>query len=123
MPTDLELLQGSWTVTTLEVDGQPLPASMLTNARIVIDGDRFTSTGMGAVYEGTLELVPTANPPQLNMTFDAGPEKGNVNRGIYRLDGDTWKICLATRGDVRPSSFASTGGSGFALETLARSVK
>jgi len=47
-------------------------------------------------------------------------EKGNTNPGIYELDADTWKICIATRGAVRPSSFASSPGSGFALETLMR---
>ena len=29
MPQDLDLLQGTWTVTTLEVDGQSMPAAML----------------------------------------------------------------------------------------------
>jgi uncharacterized protein (TIGR03067 family) len=56
------------------------------------------------------------------MKFDGGPEKGNVNLGIYELIGGAWKICLATRGAVRPSTFASAPGSGFALETLARAT-
>jgi uncharacterized protein (TIGR03067 family) len=120
MRQDLDLLQGSWTVTALEMDGLKMPSAMLANARIVVRGDRFSSTGMGAVYEGTLELDASTSPRQLNMNFDAGPEKGNTNPGIYELDGDTWRICLATRGVVRPSSFASTPGSGIALETLTR---
>lgn len=120
MSNDLNLLQGSWFVTTLEVDGQKMPAAMLGDARIVVRGNRFTSTGMGAAYEGTLELDASTTPRQLNMKFDAGPEKGNTNLGIYKLDGDTWKLCLATRGAVRPSRFASTPGSGFAVETLTR---
>jgi|SRR5271154_1906148 len=120
MAKDLDLLQGSWTITTLEIEGQKLPTSMLANCRIVVTGDRFVSTGMSAVYEGTIELDASANPPHLNMNFDAGPEKGNTNLGIYELDGDNWKLCLATRGAVRPSAFAATPGTGFALETLAR---
>jgi uncharacterized protein (TIGR03067 family) len=120
MQRDLDLLQGSWTVTTLEMDGQATPATMLGEARIVVEGNRFTSTGMGAEYEGTLALDPSAHPPRLDMHFDAGPEKGNTNLGIYQLMGDTWKLCLATRGTVRPKSFTATPGSGFAVETLAR---
>jgi uncharacterized protein (TIGR03067 family) len=120
MNRDLDSLQGSWTVTTLEVDGQAMPAGMLGGVRIVVAGNRFTSSGMGAVYEGILELDASASPPRLDMKFDAGPEKGNTNLGIYQLEGDTWKLCLATRGTVRPASFASTPGSGFALETLQR---
>jgi uncharacterized protein (TIGR03067 family) len=120
MPDDLERLQGAWNVTSLKVEGQETPESMLGNAQIVIKGNRFTSTGMGAVYKGTLKLDSSTKPSRLDMKFDAGPEKGNTNLGIYEIDGNTWKLCLATRGAVRPSRFASPPGSGFALETLKR---
>ena len=93
---------------------------MLAAARIVIAGNRFTSTGMGAEYKGTVKLDPRKTPRHINMKFDAGPEKGNTNLGIYEFDGDRLRICLATRGDVRPSHFASAPGSGIAIETLAR---
>src|SRR5262245_34353663 len=120
MRDDLDLLQGTWSVTSLEVEGQKMTAGMLDGAQIVIKGNRFTSTGMGAVYKGTLKIDATAKPARLDMKFSAGPEKGNTNLGIYKLDGDTWKLCLAMRGDVRPLKFASLPGSGFALETLTR---
>jgi len=120
MRQDLDLLQGSWTVTALEMDGETTPDAVLSDARIEIAGNRFTSTGMGVVYQGTLELDASKRPARLDMKFDAGPEKGNTNLGIYQLDGDSWKLCLATRGTVRPKAFASKPGSGFAIETLAR---
>jgi uncharacterized protein (TIGR03067 family) len=120
MPDDLDLLQGSWSIAALEVDGQPMPAAMLGEARIAITGSRFRSTGMGAIYEGTLELGASATPRRIDMKFDAGPEKGNTNSGIYERKGDGWRICIATRGGVRPSGFATAPGSGFALETLVR---
>ena len=66
MSEDLDLLQGSWVVTTLEVEGQKMPAAMLANAGIVIKGSRFTSMGMGVVYEGTLKLDLSASPRQLD---------------------------------------------------------
>jgi|SRR6266481_5777979 uncharacterized protein (TIGR03067 family) len=122
MRQDLDLLQGSWSVTALNVEGQKMSADMLANAQITIKGNRFTSTGMGAVYKGTLELDASKSPQHLTMKFDAGPEKGNTNLGIYKLEGDTLKLCLATRGAVRPSRFAAPAGSGFALETLTRGV-
>lgn len=119
MPQDLDLLQGSWTIDAMEVDGQEMPDAMVAG-RIVVQGDRFTSLGMGAVYEGTLRLDASTAPRQIDMKFDAGPEKGNSNPGIYELNGDAWRLCLATRGSVRPRSFATMAGSGFALETLTR---
>jgi len=121
MRDDLDMLQGAWAVVELEMEGQTISGGMLANARVEITGSRFSSLGMGAVYEGTLTLDDSANPHQLNMKFDAGPEKGNTNLGIYELDGDTWRICLAVRGDVRPSAFSAPAGSGFVFETLTRS--
>ena len=120
MPQDIDLLQGTWTITTLEVEGQQMSAAMLENACITIKGNRFTTTGMGAEYAGTLELDASASPRRLDMKFDTGHAKGTTNLGIYELKGDKLKLCLATRGTVRPKEFASTPGSGFALETLTR---
>lgn len=118
MRRDIDRLQGFWTISALAVDGQSVPVPL--DAQIVIEGSRFASMGMGAVYEGTLELDASASPARIDMKFDASPEKGNTNLGIYQLKGDSWKLCLATRGTVRPASFASPPGSGIAVETLVR---
>lgn len=121
MRDHLDLIQGTWAVSELEMEGQTISGGMLANARVEVTGSRFSSLGMGTVYEGTVTLDDSANPHQLNMKFDAGPEKGNTNLGIYQLDGNTWKICLSTRGEVRPSEFSAPAGSGFVFETLTRS--
>jgi uncharacterized protein (TIGR03067 family) len=118
--SDLELLQGTWTVTDLEVEGRQTPGRLLADARVVVKGSRFTTRGMGAIYKGTIKLDPSATPRQVDMQFDAGPEKGNTNLGIYKIDANQWRLCLAMRGTVRPSRFASEPGTGFALETLTR---
>ena len=123
MSHDLDLLQGNWAITTLEVDGETLPETLLANARIVIQGARFVSTGMGAGYAGTLVLDAAKRPRRLDMKFDSGPEKGNTNLCIYELDDDSLKLCIATRGRVRPTKFASPPGSGIAFETLTRGGK
>jgi uncharacterized protein (TIGR03067 family) len=122
MPKDLDLLQGAWAVATLEVDGQTMPDAMVSDARIVIEGDRFTSTGMGSIYAGTIKLDTAARPRCIDMIFDVGPEAGNTNRGIYELKAGAWKLCVATRGAARPARFATEQGSGFALETLKRAT-
>ncbi|MBN9660685.1 MAG: TIGR03067 domain-containing protein [Acidobacteria bacterium] len=120
MPQDLDRLQGVWLVTSLELDGQTMPESLHAQARITITGNRFQTTGMGPVYEGTLRLDATQSPAHLDMHFNAGPETGNTNLGIYELNGATWRLCLATRGKTRPSAFATAPSTGFALETLTR---
>jgi uncharacterized protein (TIGR03067 family) len=118
--SDLDQLQGTWAITSLEMDGRQLSPHDFAAARIVVEGDRFTSLGMGAAYSGTLKLDPSTSPRALDMRFDDGPEKGNTNLCIYEFAGDVWKLCIATRGTVRPRSFTSQPGSGIAVETLER---
>jgi uncharacterized protein (TIGR03067 family) len=120
MREDIDLLQGSWSISSLTMDGLEVSADVFASGNIVVKGNRFTSIGMGAEYEGTLELDPSTNPRQLNMRFDIGPEQCNVNLCIYEIVGDVWRLCVATRGPVRPSTFVSTSGSGFAVEVLRR---
>ena len=122
MGKDLDLLQGLWRISAIEMEGREMPEEMVAEARIRIEGDRFTTTGMGAEYAGTMVLDASASPKSLDMKFDAGPEKGNTNFGIYELDGDRWRICLATHGTVRPSEFDSKAGDGFVVEMLVRGV-
>src|ERR1017187_2182219 len=118
MKQDLDRLQGTWSIAALELNGQTVGA--IGDARIVIEGSRFTSTGMGDEYAGTLTVDSSVSPARIDMKFESGPEKGNTNPGIYQLDGDSWKLCLATRGTKRPAKFVSPPDSGIAVETLAR---
>jgi uncharacterized protein (TIGR03067 family) len=122
--TDSDLLQGTWIVTALKMDGQAMAEPMLTGAHIVLKGDRFQSLGMGAVYEGKLVLDADASPKRFDLKFIKGPEKGNTSFGIYALDGDEWKICMTTRVGAteadRPKKFATKAGTGIALEVLQR---
>jgi uncharacterized protein (TIGR03067 family) len=117
MSQDLNLLQGAWTIESLVMDGMAMPGG---GARIMIAGDRFTTSGMGAAYHGTVAVHAETSPKSFDLHFLDGPEKGNTSLGIYELTGDTWKICLTTRGNVRPTEFAAPPGTGIALEVLRR---
>jgi len=117
---DIDNLQGAWHVTALELDGNKMPESMLGGSQITVKGSKFDTVSMGAAYSGALTLDETANPNTFDLKFTDGPEKGNTNLGIYKLSGDTWTLCLATRGKIRPKTFATAPGTGIALETLRR---
>jgi uncharacterized protein (TIGR03067 family) len=118
MASDLDKLQGTWHITALESGGQKIPAPV--DATVVLEGRRFKSLGMGAPFEGTVEIDDRKKPKTLDLVFSAGHAKGTRNVGIYRIDKDGWTLCLATEGTKRPTKFATEAGSPFALEKLQR---
>jgi uncharacterized protein (TIGR03067 family) len=120
MKKDFAALQGAWQIASLEVDGEVMPTGAFTNATVVVDGDHFTSLGMGGEYEGTIELDSSKKPKAFDLVITSGHAAGSRNRGIYRIDDGEWTLCLATRGDKRPRSFATKPDSGLALETFTR---
>ena len=120
MPTDLDRLQGSWKITSLESDGERASAALLTDARIIVNGRTFTSLGMGAPYAGTLTLRRAGTLKTFDLLFTSGHAQGTKNLGIYKLARDTWTICLSTQSATRPKRFATKAGSGLALEVLTR---
>jgi uncharacterized protein (TIGR03067 family) len=120
MRTDLDKLQGSWNVSALKLDGQSLAAAALAGATILVEANRFTSLGMGGTYEGTLKIDQTRKPRAIDMVFTAGHAAGTRHQGIYKIQADRWTVCMSTQGERRPTLFASSKGSGFALEVLTR---
>ena len=120
MAGDLTRLQGTWRIAALETDGRKMAPAAFAASTIVVKGTRFTTSSMGAIYEGTITVDSSHTPRRFDMQFTRGPEKGSTSLGIYELAGDRWKICLTMSGAVRPSAFATAAGSGLALEVLKR---
>lgn len=116
----LRSLEGHWGFTSLVAEGMPIPPEGLAHSRILIDGDRFRTESPDAIYEGIFHIDVEKQPMEININFVEGPEAGNTNRGIFRLDGDTLEICLDMQGRERPLAFAAPEGSGHALEMLHR---
>jgi uncharacterized protein (TIGR03067 family) len=90
-------------------------------SRILIDGDRFRTESPEGTYEGIFNINVEMQPHEIDIEFIAGPEAGNWNYGIFRLDGEQLEICLDMNGKPRPAEFRTSPGSGHACETLNRS--
>jgi uncharacterized protein (TIGR03067 family) len=121
MSHDASKLQGTWRIVTLEMNGAAMPSAMLVEAKIVVEGDRFVSLGMGGPYTGLMTIDEVASPKRFSVKFDGdGPESGRTNNAIYELAGDDWRICLHVGGGPAPTFFATQPGDGCALETLVR---
>jgi uncharacterized protein (TIGR03067 family) len=118
MNNDLERLQGNWNIVSLEMGGRKMP---LLGGKISVKGDRFITTGMGATYEGKVEVGAIKKLKPIDLIFDSGPEQGTTALGIFEFeDDDTWKLCLTTQGGKRPEAFATEPGTGHAFEVLKR---
>jgi uncharacterized protein (TIGR03067 family) len=119
----LRSLEGIWAFARLEVDGNLMPAAALGTSRLLIDGDRFRTESPGSVYEGVFNINVEIQPHEIDIEFVEGPEAGNWNFGIFRLDGDQLEICLDMNGKPRPDKFGTSPGSGRAFETLKRTSR
>ncbi len=116
----LRRMEGTWGFRSLEVDASAMPASMLTNSSLLIDGDRFRMESPEGPYEGVFTIDVEHSPHLIDIDFVEGPEAGNRCQGIFELDGDRFLLCLGLAGSSRPKRFATAPGSGHALEELVR---
>jgi uncharacterized protein (TIGR03067 family) len=118
--TELEKLRGTWKIVALQVQGSEMPKEMLAGSTITIDGDNFSTTSMGATFAGKVSCDANAKPVTIDIAFTEGPHAGQKSLGIYELQESDWKLCLGFAGSDRPQEFATTPGSGHALELLTR---
>jgi len=116
----LRAMEGTWSFRSLEIDGQSVPASMLGNSSLLIDGDRFRTESPEANYDGIFTIDIEHTPHLIDIEFVEGPEAGNRCEGLFELNGDQFTLCLGLVGSSRPERFATSPGSGHALEHLVR---
>jgi uncharacterized protein (TIGR03067 family) len=120
---EMAKMAGTWTFESVTVDGREVPAEQLKAIQIVQQADgKFTILANGQpVAAGESVLNPGSTPKSFDRTYSDGPDKGRKAYGIYELNGDTLKICLA-RDDPkkRPMEFSSKPGSGQTLSVVKR---
>lgn len=112
----LDALQGVWKLTAQEANGQTQEA-----------GERapwFQIKGNRVFYGGEvlaeLTIADAAAPPSIDVEF-RDPER--TVEGIYKIDGDTFKICVNRQTEgvkERPTGFATEGKPEWRLLVLQR---
>src|SRR5437660_6957578 len=118
---DLAKLQGTWLTVSLVNDGKmlvdekasPKPGPV---TKLVYDGNKWiVKVGDKAVASGVFKIDATKTPKEIDILDDSDVKNAQIKLGIYELDGDTYKYCLAPAGKPRPTEFASKPGSGHSL--------
>ncbi len=105
---ELDRLQGTWTMIALEVDGKPIAEDKLADTTLTIKGDRYITRVKDQSFETAIKLNPAKKPAEIDMTFLDGENKDKTALGIYRIDGDTFKMCRTRLPEKdRPTEFAT----------------
>jgi uncharacterized protein (TIGR03067 family) len=116
---DLDKLQGTWVMESIELDGRP-PAEqdVTTGARreLVIKGDQYTEGQVsGRKVTGFVRIDPSRKPRTMDRSATRDFAPGKTNYAIYELSGDTLTMCSrekAGRPEQRPTAFKTAPGSG-----------
>ena len=112
-------IEGRWKVASVDLAGMSVPG--LADAELVLaDGKKVFTLPDGRVEKGTYQLNAARQPGEIDATTEG---KDGTEKGIYAVDGDTLKLCLATGGGQRPREFATRKGSDQILIVLRRAVE
>jgi uncharacterized protein (TIGR03067 family) len=115
-------LQGTWTATTAERDGQA--ADDVVGHRLSFTGNRFQiqSKDGKPLNAGTVRVDPSAKPAAIDFGHTEGALKGKTWKGIYVLNGDALTTCdnAPDLDKGRPAAFEAKSGSGYVLITFKR---
>ena len=104
---DRDRIQDTWVTVSFEVRWQGGSPEAVKDIRTVFkDKDYVQKKGDEVLEEGTFTLDPDKKPRQIDFKIGKGLDRGKDQFGIYELDGDTLKICVAAPGtEVRPTDF------------------
>jgi uncharacterized protein (TIGR03067 family) len=119
---DLQAFKGTWRLSYKEVDGKTLSEEEIKDVIGTGDGSgKFSVRREGKVIgEGTVKLDPAKTPKAIDITFTEGDRKGTTGVGIYEIESDAFRVCLARVGDGRPADFSARAGSGRTLVVYKR---
>jgi uncharacterized protein (TIGR03067 family) len=119
--SDLDQLRGTWLTVSLVHDGKAVvdekaPPKEGPATKLVYDGDKWMiQVGDKTVATGAFKLDATRTPKEIDVMDESGMKNDKTKLGIYELNGDVYKYCLAPAGKPRPTEFTSKAGSGHSL--------
>ena len=118
---EMKKLEGTWATVSIEAAGQKVTdEDKIKTRKLTTKGDKYMLKVGDETVQGTIEINPTKKPKTIDVKPDSGSNKGKTLLGIYELDGDNLKICLAAPGKERPTAFATASENGQQLVVYKR---
>jgi uncharacterized protein (TIGR03067 family) len=117
---EIARLQGKWVFVENEQDGKKVPEEDLKDCHLTFKNDKLTIRETPKAEDAGIafKLDPSKKP----KTIELGKGKNTV-RGIYSLDGDTLKLCVALSQAESKFPTEFTGKQGYSLIVCKREKK
>jgi uncharacterized protein (TIGR03067 family) len=115
---DAEQLRGRWAAVGAIDDDGKLKAVAEDDPRYFtfeFTGDKLITRRANRTIEGTYKLDPSKQPKAIDVVRRRGGAEV-LFQGIYAVDGDRLRVCLAGTGNGRPKEFKQAEGIEFAVE-------
>lgn len=120
---DIQALAGIWKADSVTIDGKAQSKDETKNWTWTFNpkGNKYVFTNGKGAFTATFMVSAAKDPKEMDIVIATGPEKGKEMKGIYKLEGDMFTLCLPAKvGQDRPTEFTSTAGSGQRLLILKR---
>jgi len=106
---DAQRLEGKWTGWVMEGTGDRPSQRRVEILEMVVTADKITARDrQRSMGEGTWRLDAKPQPGHLDADGTEGQSRGRKHLGIYKLEGDTLRWCVANPGRPRPTEFKTT---------------
>ena len=108
-----ESVKGVWAVESLTFNGSRVPDDPTAGPQFTaFDGKEYVQRqGQKIIEEGSYEVDTGTSPRAIDFVIKKGPDAGKRQLGIYELEDNTLRVCVAEPGSrKRPRSFEPAAG-------------
>jgi uncharacterized protein (TIGR03067 family) len=122
-----ESLRGTWRLVASTIGGNKLLRPLIEDHKLLIADNRatfrFTQKGTHTrVFDSVqvITIVPAMKPRAIDFAGKGREGQTEVRLGIYEIDGDLLRLCLAQLGQPRPTGFESNATNEWIVEEYVR---
>ncbi len=104
---DIGSLEGTWRIQKAIIGGKELKGE----AFLVFKANKFERLAQGDIWKRDFQLISTGEDIQrLDIYPQTDPYRGELLRGIIKLEGNILSICHSAPHEKRPLNFSSPTG-------------